>query len=852
MAPFADGPASSLFTPLPIDGNTSYPRLARRDDLHGFGEPAAAPSGDGVAWGIPFSVNRPLLLAGKSVTVRFEPVRASHVVFMHTSGIEPPQPDADGLLRLPDGPGRLGEHAADYVLLYADGQEARHTIRRRFQVGLVQRGWGENCVEAVAHRKPFPVRNTTDQPGLRLPWGFSQTRTAQADMGPWVSWLWAWANPRPREKVVGIRFEPVSGALVVSGVTAGRVSSNPLRWQRRRKALVRLPRGTAFDPTLDDRGLSRHVRLDLGQVISVEPQPRYPAADWAKSDPNAVPDADSRTVLVEYTAHDDAAFHLESGRPVPVRRAESGGAPGVEPVAPAHQRVRLRVVEKGSKRPVPVKLHLHGEAGEYLAPVDRHRYPNPNWFEDYAPEFVHQRRYPCTYIDGETTVDLPLGRVYVEVTKGFEMRPVRKAIDVKPRTRQVTLTVERVLPWRERGWVTADTHVHFLSPPTAGLEGAAEGVNVVNLLASQWGELMTNAGDFDGKTTYGSREAGGDGEHLVRVGTENRQHVLGHISLVGYDGPPIVPMTTGGPDEAALGAPVDTLLLDWARQCRAQNGIVVMPHWPNPRLENAAVLLEGLADAVEVTSWGDLYSGINPYSLTDWYRFLNCGYFVPAVAGTDKMSADTPVGAVRTYARIADGEPFTYESWKAAIRSGHTFVSYGPLLELQVEGRPPGSRIEMGAGGGAVAVEWELACATMDMTRVDLIVNGEVRESREVKARADRGHWDLRLDRSAWLALLVRGRYRASRELIAAHSSPVMVAVGDSPFFAAADALTILTQVEGALAWLDTVATPADAAAMKRMRMALTSAYRRLHNRLHEAGHDHRHSPATDHEEHHH
>ena len=31
------------------------------------------------------------------------------------------------------------------------------------------------------------------------------------------------------------------------------------------------------------------------------------------------------------------------------------------------------------------------------------------------------------------------------------------------------------------------------------LEGRAEGVNVVNLLASQWGEMFSNVGDFDGK-----------------------------------------------------------------------------------------------------------------------------------------------------------------------------------------------------------------------------------------------------------------------------------------------------------------------------------------------------------------
>jgi len=85
---------------------------------------------------------------------------------------------------------------------------------------------------------------------------------------------------------------------------------------------------------------------------------------------------------------------------------------------------------------------------------------------------------------------------------------------------------------------------------SALLEGSAEGVNVINLLASQWGELMTNVGDFDGQTTWGSKQAGGEGEYLVRVGTENRQHVLGHISLLGYSGRMITPMTTGGPDES--------------------------------------------------------------------------------------------------------------------------------------------------------------------------------------------------------------------------------------------------------------------------------------------------------------
>src|SRR5690606_8625837 len=154
-----------------------------------------------------------------------------------------------------------------------------------------------------------------------------------------------------------------------------------------------------------------------------------------------------------------------------------------------------------------------------------------------------------------------------------------------------------------------------------------------NLLTSQWGDLMTNAGDFDGKTTFGSREAGGEGEWLVRVGTENRQHVLGHISLLGYEGPPILPLCAGGPDESAIGDPVEVLMLEWARQCRKQHGLVVMPHFPDPRCENAACIVEEEVDAIEMTSWGELYAGISPYSLSDWYRYLNCGYQVPICGG---------------------------------------------------------------------------------------------------------------------------------------------------------------------------------------------------------------------------
>jgi hypothetical protein len=855
MSRIQDGPFSNLFTPLQIKGNLTLLELA---DI-GVSEDMAlaqdsAPTGLFTGWGIPFEIGDVVALNDKAVSIDLPPTTVPWLIFLHTSDQRPNESEPGSFISPMRGEGQLGEHAADYVIQYADGTEDRVKIRRRFQLGTFQHRWGEQCFEAVVHKKSHPVPTSYEQ--MNSNWGMSQTRVSDTGGSSWVNWLWAWQNPFPDKEITGIRFEPVSGVVVVSAVSAGWVSTQPLRWQTRRKAVLTLPQGELFISTLDENGLLQQLQLDLGQVISATPRLIYPNERWAASYNNQLPEKSEHEILVEYTAHPDASFHLPDGSIITVAQVVNSQPDiPIKLVAPSNQRVKLRVMEHGKNTTVPVKLHVHGNANEYLAPVDRHRIPNPAWFEDYSVDFIHGATWEsngetphfCTYIPGETSIDLPLGHVYIEVAKGFEIRPVRQVFEVRPDTREITVEIKKILPWYEQGWVTADTHVHFPSPMTALLEGAAEGVNVVNLLASQWGELMTNVGDFDGKNTWGALETGGDGEYLVRVGTENRQHVLGHISLLGYKGQIIAPMTTGGPNESALGDPVEILLTEWARQCKKQGGLVVFPHFPNPRLEPAATIISNDADAIEMTSWGNLYGGIDPYSLADWYRYLNCGYWVPVVGGTDKMSANTPIGAVRTYARIADDQPFTYDTWMEAIRRAETFVTYGPLIEFEVDGMRMGDCIKMSPSGGAVDVTWQVASVTIPMSRVELIVNGEIRESVSVSPEEGSGHWSINIDKSSWLALLVRGHYTDKPEIITAHSSPVVIDVEDSPILAAADAVTILEQIEGALAYVDTVGTRADEITYKRMRLVLESAHRKLHNRMHRMGHYHDHTIVMDH-----
>ena len=326
--------------------------------------------------------------------------------------------------------------------------------------------------------------------------GLESDPRESGDGGEWVDWLWAWENPHPEKNIAGFRFEPVQRRHRHSFRDHGGrclLASPPMAGEAQGGSF---PSGSSeFDPRLDDQGLLTQIRLDMGQVISASLRLSYPEDSWARGYNNALPEVSQREVVIEYAAHPEGRFHFEDGTTLPVADVEGKKSPGrLRPVAPAAQRVRIKVVEKGDGKPVAVKLHVHGEAGEYLAPMDRHRLPNDAWFEDFSVDFVHQGTHNCTYIPGETTVRLPAGKVFIEVSRGFEIRPVRQVVSISPETQEITVELEKVLPWRENGWVTADTHVHFLTPGSALLEGSGEGVNVVNLLSSQWGELMTNVG----------------------------------------------------------------------------------------------------------------------------------------------------------------------------------------------------------------------------------------------------------------------------------------------------------------------------------------------------------------------
>jgi len=789
-------------------------------------------------WGIPFKLGPKIGenivysgdSGGKDIDLSFAPVTATYLVFVHTCDMPVADADEYGIHSSHKGNPPLGEKVCDYTLHYTDGSKVIVPIRCRYEIGSVTSGWGEDAFLAQPHERMYAIPTVTDEIEANVEptreWGGSQTRVNR-NWNPLTHWLFAWENPHPKRPISGISITNTAGKLFLMGITAGHVKAHPLRYSRRHKTVLKIEN---TPKTLLDL-----IDIDLGQIISVVKRPLYNNTNWEGGYNNQQPAVSENEYIVEYAAHEDAYFYLDD------KRLAIGDLKAHEiiQVLPAEQPVTLRVIGPEGK-PVAVKVHAHGIGGEYLPPRHRHRIPNPYWFEDYSADFVHGPHW-CTYIDGTAEYYLPHGEVFFEVSKGFEIQPVRCKFVVTADTHEIEINLTQVLDWRSLGWVTADTHVHFLSPHTALLEGEAEGVNVVNLLASQWGELFTNIGDFDGKSEVKS----GD-DYMVRVGTENRQRVLGHISLLGYEGNMILPLTTAGPDEAALGDPVDITLSQWAQQCRSQFGVNILPHFPSPRGEAAAAIVSELVDGVEMTSHSNLYAGISPYSLSDWYRYLNCGYHIAAVGGTDKMSAETAVGTVRTYA-LVDG-PLTYDAWKDAVKAGRTFATYGALVDFCVESKRAGETMAIKSPGN-LQIDWSAASATIPITAIELVVGGHTVAVKRLDGLlgSTSGSFSAKIDQSTWIALRIRGHQPDKPEIITAHTSAVMVYLNNTRPMSAPDAATIIEQIEGATAYIKTIGTMAQERQFKKALAALTSAHRALHNRMHEMGYYHNHTAVDNH-----
>ncbi len=265
----------------------------------------------------------------------------------------------------------------------------------------------------------------------------------------------------------------------------------------------------------------------------------------------------------------------------------------------------------------------------------------------------------------------------------------------------------------------------------------------------------------------------------------------------------------------------------------------MIPHFPHPYCKVAADIVLDKVDAVEIRYFTAV---LNSFNVLEWYRFLNCGYRLPAVGGTDKMSGGRPLGGVRTYAHLGD-EDFTFANWARAVRAGRTFTTSGPLMRMLVEGRSPGDEIHMPDAGGTLEVKtWVQSVQPFQESQI--LVNGQVmaRQTVEEGVLETLLCSKVRLRRSTWIAARCISRLKVCHDLpihIAAHTSPVYVRCGDEELFSPSDATYILTLIDGGLTWLDTLSVPASPEHHGRIQEVFELARASLNQRMAKHGYAH-------------
>ena len=702
----------------------------------------------------------------------------------------------------------IGRLIANYVFRYTDGETVSAPIRERFEIGSLPQGWGQQTFLAIPDQKEGLL------PRHEGPWGSAGNRQTEATQTtPRSYYLWVWRNPRPDVEVASIEIQPQDRQFIVAAITLGYLDEDPMPRRPNREVKITLPQAEDADKPFD-----MEVSVDRGTATYPYPLPENtPDAfinddfkGWGESQNNKSSPAYTEvsatpSATVEVKNHGETLGTVNWGEVQEKGIVQPNERVKVEVIDSGRNWVHTTVIDEDTNRPVPCRVHFRSPHGVPYAPHGHHAHVNSNmgtWHTDIGGD-VRLGQISYAYIDGTCQGWLPRGDVIVDIARGFEYTPLRTTVNIKPGQRELTLRLKRWCNMNAERYFSGDTHVHFLSTQGAHTEAQGEDLGVVNLLLSQWGHLFTNTEEFIGRPTTSA-----DGRSIVYATQENRQHVLGHLTLLGLK-EQVAPWCSDGPGEAELGGNMEVTLSHWADACHAQGGTVVLPHIPNPNCEPATLIATGRVDAVE-------YLTNAMYGHLEYYRYLNCGYKLPLVGGTDKMTSDVPVGVYRTYVHIPDNEEFNYDNWCKYMSAGNTFLSGGPMIRLSVDGQPIGSTINLPGNGGTVEVEAS-ADSIFPIHTLQIVQAGQVVASTEDKdgARQLRLKANVKVDKHSWIAARCGGPNYAQAiphhdgwgRGIIAHTSPVYIAVGGEWWmFDPETANYMLTLIEGGLSYIQQTA----------------------------------------------
>jgi TolB protein len=476
-------------------------------------------------------------------------------------------------------------------------------------------------------------------------------------------------------------------------------------------------------------------------------------------------------------------------------------------------RLRLTVIDAQTGRLAPARISVTGKDGRSFAPDDV-------WH--HADDAFDRRERPFEYgyfhSTGTSILTLPAGAVTVEISRGPEYKVVRRRVVVSADSiTRVPVALKRLADLPAQGWYSGDLHIHMNyggtyrnTPARLAAQARAEDLHVVeNLIVNKEGRVP----DIDDFT--GVPDPVSSATTLVVHDQEYHTSYWGHVGLLGLRRNVLLPGYSAYANTAAASLfPTNASIMDLAHE---QGGLTGYVHpfdvYPDPRDTTKPLTNELPVDvALGKVDYYEALGFVDDYVATAkvWYQLLNCGFRIPAGAGTDAManfaSLRGPVGMNRVF--VQSGGLLKHRRWLAALKAGKSFATNGPLLGFTLNGRGLGDDLFLPAGKHELLVRVTLR-SNVPVDHLEIVRNGEVVASIPLEGDRTSASTTVRItaQSSGWYLLRSRGDGPAYPILDVypyATTSPIYVTVGGQPVRSPDDARYFLT-------WIDRLHAAAEA-----------------------------------------
>jgi TolB protein len=410
-------------------------------------------------------------------------------------------------------------------------------------------------------------------------------------------------------------------------------------------------------------------------------------------------------------------------------------------------------------RPLDARVSITGVDGRSWAPQTALMHADDSFDRS-------ERHFEVGYYhtSGSSTLTVPAGPMTVEVTRGLEYAVATQTVQVSAKgARSVQVTMHRLVNLPALGWYSGDLHVHMnyggsyrTVPKQLAFMARAEDLHVIEELIVNKEQRVPDISYFDD----GRPDAVSTPTTLIVHGQEFHTSYWGHSGLLGLTKNIILPGYAAYANTPAGSLyPANANVFDLGHAQGALTGYVhPFDEMPNPEDTVARVTSElpvdvalGKVDYMEIVAFADHRS-----TAAVWYRLLNCGFRIPAGAGTDAMtnfaSLRGPVGMNRVY--VHSGPKLDHASWMRAIKGGRTFATNGPLLSLTVNGKEPGDEIPFTLGTHAMSVRATMH-SIVPVEHLELVQNGKVVATIPMSAdhKSASATVSVPVDKSGWVTL---------------------------------------------------------------------------------------------------